>query len=230
MSSNLAIIPARGGSKRIPRKNIRPFMGKPVIGYSIQAALESGMYDTVMVSTDDEQIASIARSFGAEVPFMRSEETSGDFATTAQVIAEVLSEYEARGKHFDTVSCIYSTAPFLTGERIKEAFSLMDKCNYDSVFTVVQYSYPVQRSLKITDGKVFMTCPEYRNARSQDLEPVYHDAGQFYLADTVCFKRTGSLWGDNTGAIVLAELEVQDLDTEMDWILAEMKFNLLKNS
>lgn len=224
---HLAVIPARGGSKRIPRKNIRPFLGKPVIAYSVEAALACGKYDLVMVSTDDAEIADVARSFGAEVPFMRSERTSDDFATTADVLEEVLGRLEQQGESFDTISCIYSTAPFLTPETIADAFEMMEASGFDSVFTAVQYSYPIQRSLKISgQGRIAMNWPEYRNSRSQDLEPAYHDAGQFYLARVPFFLREKTLWGDNTGGLVLPETCVQDLDTETDWAIAEMKYAL----
>jgi len=222
---NLAIIPARGGSKRIPRKNIKPFMGKPIMAYSIEAALKSNIFDEVMVSTDNEEIASIAKEFGAIVPFMRSEKTANDYATTADVICEVIESYQNIGKDFDTVCCIYSTAPFVTADRIIEAYSLLQK--FDSVFTVVTYSSPVQRGLKMEDGKIKMIWPQYRNTRSQDLKPVYHDAGQFYVAKVAQFLKEKTFWSENAGGMILPELEVQDLDTETDWQLAEMKYKLL---
>lgn len=223
---NLAIIPARGGSKRIPRKNIKDFLGRPIIAYSIQATILSGVYDEIMVSTDDNEIAEIAKSYGANVPFLRSPDTSNDYASTADVIFEVLNNYKNIGKEFDTVSCIYSTAPFITPERIQEAFSFIDG-NVDSVFTCVAYSYPPQRGLRITDGKISMIHPEHLMSRSQDLEPIYHDAGQFYISMVESFRRNGSFWGDNTAGLVLSELEVQDLDTSTDWLLAEMKYKLI---
>lgn len=223
---NLAIIPARGGSKRIPRKNIKDFLGRPIIAYSIQATILSGVYDEIMVSTDDNEIAEIAKSYGANVPFLRSPDTSNDYASTADVIFEVLNNYKNIGKEFDTVSCIYSTAPFITPERIQEAFSFIDG-NVDSVFTCVAYSYPPQRGLRVTDGKISMIHPEHLMSRSQDLEPIYHDAGQFYISMVESFRRNGSFWGDNTAGLVLSELEVQDLDTPTDWLLAEMKYKLI---
>lgn len=183
---NIAIIPARGGSKRIPRKNIKPFMGKPIIAYSIEAALQSGLFDEVMVSTDDEEIAEIACKYGAQVPFMRSAEMSNDYAGTADVILEVLRMYKEQGREFETVCCIYSTAPFVTPERLREAYGKMNS-EIDSVFTCVAYSYPIQRSLHIVDGKIGMVYPEYESSRSQDLETIYHDAGQFYVAKTASF-------------------------------------------
>ncbi|MDE6490111.1 MAG: pseudaminic acid cytidylyltransferase [Muribaculaceae bacterium] len=224
----IAIIPARGGSKRIPRKNVRSFMGKPVIAYSIEAALASGVFDEVMVSTDDDEIAEVACRYGASVPFMRSADTAGDYATTAAVIREVLQEYSDKGREFDAFACIYATAPFVTPDRLREAFDRIGHGGIDSAFTVVPFSYPVWRGLVDgAGGRVVMQWPEYRDSRSQDLTPVYHDAGQFYVSTVAGFDRNGSLWGDNTAAIVLSELEVQDLDTETDWALAEMKYRML---
>lgn len=219
---NLCIIPARGGSKRIPRKNIKPFMGKPIMAYSIAAALESGLFDEVMVSTDDEEFAEVARQYGASVPFLRSEATASDYATTKDVLREVLNRYEERGEQFDRMACIYSTAPFITAKRLKEAYAKLDGC--DCAYPVVQFSYPIQRCLVITDGLMTRKWPQYETSRSQDLEPTYHDAGQYY------FYRVGPfLKGEKLiiNGIVLSELEVQDLDTETDWKLAEMKYRLI---
>ncbi len=225
---NLCIIPARGGSKRIPRKNIKPFMGKPIMAYSIEAALKSGLFDEVMVSTDDEEFADVARSCGASVPFLRSEKTSNDFAGTEDVILEVIDEYQKQGKEFDNICCLYSTAPFVTADRLKEGFALLDE-NVDAAFTVVQYSYPVQRSLKRNaTGFVEMNFPQYADARTQDLEPIYHDAGQFYFVKTKTFRVEFALWCKRTAPLILSELEVQDLDTLTDWQLAEMKFKLTR--
>lgn len=224
---NIEIIPARGGSKRIPRKNIKSFMGKPIIAYSIEAALQSGLFEEVMVSTDDDEIAGIARECGAKVPFMRSAETSNDYAGTADVILEVLEMYEMLGRKFDTVCCIYPTAPFVTLDRLTEAYSKLTE-GIDSVFTCVAYSYPVQRSLHIVDERISLVYPEYAASRSQDLEPFYHDAGQFYVTRTTAFNQEKTFWGQNTVGLILSELEVQDLDTLTDWTLAEMKYKLLR--
>lgn len=222
---NIAIIPARGGSKRIPRKNIKPFMGKPIIAYSIEAALQSGLFDEVMVSTDDEEIAEIAKQYGAKVPFLRSKETANDYATTVDVIMEVLSIYSKKKVLFDNFCCIYATAPFITSSKITAGFNLLS--DYDSIFTVVPYSYPIQRGLHIEKGKVTMLTPQYKDSRSQDLETTYHDAGQFYICKVQPFVLKKKLWTENTGALILSELEVQDLDTLTDWKLAEMKYQLL---
>lgn len=227
--STIAIIPARGGSKRIPRKNIKNFLGKPIIAYSIEAALKSGVFDEVMVSTDDEEIAEVARKFGASVPFMRSGETANDYATTADVITEVLDAYSKRGQEFDIVACIYATAPFVSAERLQKAIELLHSGTFDSAFSCVEFSYPIQRSLIINaDGRISMKWPKYKNSRSQDLEPIYHDAGQFYISTVKSFKEANGFWDKNTAGIVLSELEVQDLDTPTDWKLAEMKYDLLQ--
>lgn len=224
----LCIIPARGGSKRIPRKNIKPFMGKPIIAYSIEAALKSGVFDDVMVSTDDEEIAGVARQYGAAVPFLRSAVTSNDYATTVDVLLEVINRYKEQGKVFDTICCLYSTAPFVTSERLREASSQISD-TIDACFTIVQYSYPIQRSLRINDSDyVEMKYPEHLKSRTQDLEKVYHDAGQFYFVKTDVLIQEKTVWCKRTAPLILSELEVQDLDTLTDWQLAEMKYQLLK--
>ncbi len=225
--NNLCIIPARGGSKRIPRKNIKPFMGKPIIAYSIDAALKSGVFDEVMVSTDDEEIAGVARQHGASVPFFRSAETANDYSTTVDVLLEVIETYKQQGKVFDTICCLYSTAPFVTSDRLKEAYAKISD-NVDACFTMVEYSYPVQRSLRINEnGRVEMRHPEHLKSRTQDLEKVYHDAGQFYYVKTKTLIEEKTVWCKKTAPLVLSELEVQDLDTLTDWQLAEMKYELL---
>ncbi len=227
---NLCIIPARGGSKRIPRKNIKPFMGKPIIAYSIEAAMKSGLFDEVMVSTDDEEFAAVARSYGAKVPFMRSKETANDYATTVDVILEVLKGYEKLGLTFDYICCLYSTAPFVTSQKLQSAYHDMIDGGFDSTYTIVEFSYPIQRSLKIEDGKVSMRWPEYMRSRSQDLEKSYHDAGQFYITEVHKFVERKALKGNNTLGFILSELEVQDLDTTTDWALAEIKYEAWKKN
>lgn len=224
---SIAIIPARGGSKRIPRKNIKDFLGKPIIAYSIEAALDSGIFDEVMVSTDDEEIAEVARKYGASVPFMRSSETSNDYAGTEEVITEVINNYIGRGVVFDNICCLYATAPFITPVRLKEGIKKLND-SFDASFTIVKYSYPIQRSLEITDeGHVIMKYPEYLDYRTQDLNPIYHDAGQFYFVKANVFLKERTLWCKRTTPIILSELEVQDLDTLTDWKLAELKYRLL---
>ena len=225
----LCIIPARGGSKRIPRKNIKLFMDKPIIAFSIETALKSEIFDEVMVSTDDEEIASVAARYGAKVPFMRSEKTANDFATTADVINEVLSNYRERGDEFDKCCCLYATAPFVSVKHLQEAYNAINNEEADACFTVVQYSYPIQRSLKVGHkGYVEMTFPEHLKSRSQDLTPIYHDAGQFYFVKVPAFIQEQTLWCKHTVPLILSEMEVQDLDTQTDWQLAEMKFKLTR--
>lgn len=223
----LAIIPARGGSKRIPRKNIKDFLGKPIIAYSIETALKSKLFDEVMVSTDDEEIAEVAKKYGAKVPFMRSEKNSDDHSTTTDVVEEVLDEYFKRGINFDIFCCIYPTAPLITRENLKQGLDLLTKKNFDSVFPVVQFSYPIQRSFKITDSNVVMIWPENINKRSQDLETAYHDSGQFYWMWTAKFRENKKLFKANSGAIVLDDLFVQDIDNLSDWELAEFKYQFI---
>lgn len=224
---SLCIIPARGGSKRIPRKNIKPFLGKPIMAYSIEAALKSGIFDEVMVSTDDEEFAEVAKKYGASVPFLRSEATSNDYATTVDVLLEVVDMYKQQGKVFDVICCLYSTAPFVTAERLKEASSKLS-AQVDGCFTVVEYSYPIQRSLKLNErGFIEMRYPEHLKSRTQDLEKTYHDAGQFYFMKTAAMKQEETVWCKRTAPLVLSELEVQDLDTLTDWQLAEMKYELI---
>ncbi len=225
----LCIIPARGGSKRIPRKNIKLFLGKPIIAYSIEAAKNSGIFDEVMVSTDDDEIASIAKQFGANIPFMRSQKSANDYATTADVIKEVLSKYRERGEDFDYFCCLYATAPFVTTKHLIDAYNTINVDDTDACFTVVQYSYPIQRSLKLNQaGFVEMTFPQHLKSRSQDLTPIYHDAGQFYFVKVQAFEQEQTLWCRRTAPLILSELEVQDLDTQTDWQLAEMKYKLTR--
>lgn len=223
--SKLCIIPARGGSKRIPRKNIKDFLGKPIIAYSIEAALNSGLFDEVMVSTDDKEIAEIAKQYGAKVPFMRSDTNANDFATTYDVIREVLLRYDENDISFKQACCIYPCAPFVTAERLQEALGKLEKFN--TVFPVVKYGFPIQRALmKGEDDSLDFFQPEFELSRSQDLVPSYHDAGQFYWFDIDELIRNKTIMSKNTGAIVLSEMEVQDIDTETDWKLAELKYKL----
>lgn len=225
--SILAIIPARGGSKRIPKKNIKEFCGKPIIEYSIQAALQAGIFTEVMVSTDDEIIAEIAKKAGASVPFYRGAEASSDFATTADVLLEVLDCYKELGKHFEEVCCIYPTAPFVTAQKLRVGYELLKQG--DSVMPVVKYSYPIQRSINIKDNLVYMNWPEHVNTRSQDLEDMYHDCGQFYILDVVALRKTKALFTEKTVPYVMSDLEVQDIDHLEDWKIAEMKYKLMKD-
>lgn len=225
--SRLAIITARGGSKRIPKKNIREFCGKPILAYSIEAALESGLFDHVMVSTDSEEIAEIARKYGAEVPFFRSETTSGDFATTNDVLAEVLEEYEKRGMHFDVACCIYPTAPFVTAEKLKTAVAQLESNDADTLIPVVSFSYPPQRAMVVENERLVFKYPEYLDSRSQDLQSHYHDVGQFYVFRTDRFAVNKKLMVGDILPFIVSELEVQDIDNLTDWKIAEMKYRFM---
>ncbi|MDY2699313.1 MAG: pseudaminic acid cytidylyltransferase [Lachnospiraceae bacterium] len=225
-TKKLAIITARGGSKRIPRKNIKPFCGKPILCYSIEAALSSGVFDEVMVSTDDEEIAQVAKQAGAKVPFFRSAETADDYASTDDVIMEVIKAYQQIGQYFDSFCCIYPTAPFLSSERLRSAMELLKEA--DSVMPVVPFSYPPQRGLIVNSaGFVERQFPEYATARSQDLPKIYHDCGQFYACRTDAFLAAGTTDVERLLPLVLTELEVQDIDTMEDWDLAELKYRML---
>ena len=223
----IAIIPARGGSKRIPRKNIKNFLGKPIIAYSIEAAIESKAFDEVMVSTDDKEIAEIAKHSGAHAPFFRSPDMSTDMAMTAPVLVEVRNEYKKRGQDFDYVCCIYPCAPFIKVERIKEAMDKLVNSDADSVLPIVRFSYPPQRCLVMRDSKLQMLHPENYNVRSQDLEPYYHDCGQFYCLKTQALIEEEKLYCRTTLPIEIPESEMQDIDNEEDWKIAEMKFKML---
>lgn len=227
---NIAIIPARGGSKRIPGKNIKDFLGKPIIAYSIEAAINSRLFDEVMVSTEDNEIAEIAEKYNAKVPFLRSEENSNDYATTMDAIKEVISQYKEKFNIvFENVCCIYPTAPLIQVGKLKEGLALLNEKGYDSVFPVVKFSYPVWRGLKIfSEGETQMLWPEYLKSRSQDLPNVYHDAGQWYWMKIK--KIIDSVFTQNSGSIILSEEEVQDIDNLSDWKLVEMKYKLLNEA
>jgi pseudaminic acid cytidylyltransferase len=225
--SSICIIPARGGSKRIPRKNIKLFLGKPIIAYSIQAALDSKLFDEVMVSTDDPEIAEIAKQFGATVPFMRSPKNSDDFATTYDVIEEVILGYKNNlDKEFKNLCCLYSCAPFVTKKTLGIAYKELEEKQFNSVFPIIAFSFPIQRALSTKEGKLEMIKPEFLNTRSQDLEERFHDAGQFYWCNTKALLNSKKILTSNTGGIVISELEAQDIDTETDWQLAELKYQL----
>lgn len=226
----LAIITARGNSKRIPHKNIREFCGKPIISYSIQAAKESGLFEEVMVSTDSEEIAKISREYGAEIPFMRSAKNSDDYATTADVIMEVVEEYRKRGREYDYVCCIYPTAPFVTGEKLKNAFEALKEKNGNKLIPVVNFSFPPQRGFRITEkGLIERLDEKLYFSRSQDLETYYHDCGQFYFYKTEELLKTGGKIWDKVIPYVLSELEVQDIDTIEDWKMAEIKYQVFNS-
>jgi len=226
----ICIIPARGGSKRIPRKNIKRFLGKPIIAYSIESALSSRIFDEVMVSTDDEEIANLASGLGAMVPFLRSKENSDDKASTFDVIKEVIDNYEKQGKRFDFACCLYPTAPFITANHLIEAKQKLEEMEIEAVFTIVKYAYPIQRSLSfIVNGQIRMNNEKNLKTRSQDLTANYHDAGLFYFYNTESYLNYRSVYVMKAVPILLSELECQDIDTSTDWKLAELKYQLLNN-
>lgn len=228
---NIAIIPARGGSKRIPRKNIKDFCGNPLISYSIKAAKESGIFDRIIVSTDDEEIAQISKTHGAEVPFLRSIENSSDFATTEDVIFEVLDNLAKLDKaQYPYICCIYPTAPFLSGQLIKDGWQILVNTDANSVVPVTRFDYPIQRALKIDLGeKLTFFQPEHQDSRSQDLVPAYHDVGQFYWIRRKAFSKGFNLLSAAAPLIIPSTL-VQDIDTIDDWKIAEFKFAWLKSN
>ncbi|MBI5701718.1 pseudaminic acid cytidylyltransferase [Candidatus Saganbacteria bacterium] len=223
-NNSLAIITARGGSKRIPRKNIKAFLGAPIIKYSIETALVAGCFDEVMVSTDDLEIAEISKKYGARIPFIRSAATSDDYAATSDVLKEVIQRYMALGQAFEYFCCIYPTAPLISAQKLIDGLDLLKNGDADSVLAVTRYLYPIQRALKIVDGQVSLIAPENGLKRSQDLSPAYHDAGQFCWFKTKAFLNKGRPMFSNAQAIELLAAEVQDIDTEEDWEMAEIKY------
>lgn len=226
--SNLAIIPARGGSKRIPRKNIRDFLGKPIIAYPIETALKSGLFDEVMVSTDDPNIAEIALSYGASVPFMRSAENSDDHSSTVDVLVEVLGKYASEeSRTFEYACCIYPATPLINAVTLQQGFEKLIAGKYETVFPALPYSYPIWRGIRMSsDGKVTMIWPENQYKRTQDLEPALHDAGQWYWFSVPALLNSGRLFTDNSSIIMLDEMQAQDIDNSVDWALTELKYRL----
>lgn len=222
--SALCIIPARGGSKRIPRKNIRDFCGRPIIAYPIEAALESGCFDEVMVSTDDDEIAETARAHGAVVPFLRTAQNSGDTAGTERVFQEVIARYRELGREFSFACGLYPTAALVTAAHLQRGRELLaadeQLC---AVLPVQRFPSPIQRALAIRGGRVPMMHPEHYDSRSQDLEPGYYDAGQWYWLRVSRFMTTLELMGPNCAALPITPMEAQDIDHEDDWALAEFK-------
>lgn len=222
---NVAIIPARGGSKRIPRKNIKIFCGKPMIAWSIETALESGCFDHVVVSTDDDEIASIAIEYGAEVPFRRPSELADDHTATRPVVNHGIKEVECLYGRVEKICTIYPTAPFLQVDDLKQGLSALQDGKWNFAFSVTNYSYPIQRALKKSaEGGVEMFYPEFRAARSQDLEPAYHDAGQFYWGRRDAFLEGKPTFSPNSFPILLPSWRVVDIDIEEDWLRAEKIF------
>lgn len=224
----ICIIPARSGSKRIPKKNIKLFLGQPIISYSISAALESNLFDEIMVSTDSEEIADIAISYGAKTPFYRSKKNSNDYASTIDVLKEVLEYYSKQGINFEYGCCLYPAAPFAKKKLLVETYNFMIKEKSDIVFPVVAYSHPIQRAFKLEkSNKINLLNREYQNSRSQDLESIYHDSGQFYWFKTHKLLANNKMYTNNTFGYILSENEVQDIDNPLDWDIAEMKYKNL---
>lgn len=222
--NNLAIIPARGGSVRIPQKNIKDFFGKPIIAYSIEAAIKSRLFSEVMVSTDDNEIAEIAKKYGAKIPFLRSSINSDDRATLSQVVTEVVNQYQNQGRTFDYYCCILATSPLLQIKNLDQGFKLLKSSTFQSIRPLIRFNYPTQRALRFTDGAVEFMYPEYKLSRSQDLEPTFHDAAQFYW-----MRKEGLLESDDKGGFEISSIEAQDIDNKIDWNIAEMKFKYLFN-
>lgn len=228
---NLAIIPARGGSKRIPKKNLRDFCGQPIIKYSIDIAKSSELFDVIMVSTDDEAIRDFSVGCGVEVPFMRSQESANDQSSLTDVVLEVISDYTALDMQFVNICLLLPTAPLASVDRLSESFYLLEKGLYSSVVPVVKFSYPIQRALVVDEFMhLSMMYPENTYKRSQDLRPAFHDAGQFYWLKQEAFLKERAIFMQNTGCIELDELSVQDIDTEIDWKIAEMKYHFKSKS
>lgn len=227
--SIVAIIPARGGSKRIPKKNIKLFAGYPIISYSIKAAQETDLFDRIIVSTDSEEIAGIARDYGVETPFSRPSELSDDFTGTVPVLLHALNWLDDHGYTSDYFCCIYATAPFVQPAFIRRGFDLLKKKNAGVAFSVTTFPYPISRALKIgKTGRIEMFWPEHENARSNDLPQAYHDAGQFYWGDTEKFLKEKTFFSSDAVPIMIPRYLVQDIDTPEDWETAEKMYSVLQ--
>ncbi len=224
---NIAIITARGGSKRIPGKNIKFFCGKPLIAYSIDAAISSGLFDRVIVSTDSPDISQVAIQYGAETPFIRSKANSDDFSTTDDVLVEVINQLLLQGENYDSFCCIYPTAPMITPQKLITSFNLLKNSAAYSVIPVTKFNYPIQRALIVKNNELQMREAIYLRARSQDLEIMYHDTGQFYWCFTKAFLKEKSLFTSKCCPFIIQESEVQDIDTIEDFEIAELKYTLM---
>lgn len=228
---SIAIIPARGGSRRIPRKNIREFMGKPMLAYAIEAALESGLFDEVMVSTDDREIAETAKRFNASVPFMRSGEASSDTAVIATVFQEVLANYALAGENFDIAACIYPCVPLLTGKLLRAAHTAFCDSKASALLPVVRYGHPIQRALGINAaGYLEYREPENALVRTQDLQPMFHDSGMFFFVRVDAFLRHKRIVMPDMMPFEVSENIAQDIDTPEDWQTAEIKYRLAQDA
>ena len=228
--NTIAIITARGGSKRIPRKNIKEFMRKPMLAYAVEAALGSNIFDEVMVSTDDIEIAEVAKKYGAKVPFMRSEKTANDMAMTYDVLEEVIDEYQKIGRNFDNLACIYPCVPFLKSETLQNAYQIFINSNCDTLVPIVKFSFPIQRAFRIDENNFFQYRePENMLKRSQDLEPMFHDVGMFYFCKINEMKRNKKLIGNKAAYIEMDEMQIQDIDNVSDWKMAEMKYRIMQS-
>jgi len=227
----IALIPARGGSKRIPRKNIKPFCGQPIIGFSIQAALASGCFDRVIVSTDDNEIADVARKLGADVPFMRPAKLSDDYATTMDVIRHALEWYESRNEQVEAICCLYATAPFVTGDDLCKGYDVFEDSKASFVFSAAAYAFPIQRAFYLgAEDSVNMFQAEHLTTRSQDLTEAYHDAGQFYWCRREAIANDEPIFGPQSRAVILDRSRVQDIDTPEDWAFAQALYTLSQSS
>ena len=227
--SVIAVIPARGGSKRIPHKNIKTFCGKPMIAYSIEAAKNAGIFERIIVSTDSKEIASTAKEFSAEVPFMRPCDLSDDYTGTDAVILHALKWLMEDGEKIDYICCIYATAPFVKAEYIIKGYNILCENNAASCFSVTTYPFPIFRSLKINNqNRLEMFWPEYRETRSQDLPEAYHDAGQFYWANAKKYLKEKQFYSKDAIPVVLPRYLVQDIDTPEDWETAEKMYSVLQ--
>lgn len=224
----IAIIPARGGSKRIPRKNIKNFHGKPLIAYSIEAAKESGCFDKIVVSTDDSEIAEVAKQYGAEVPFIRPNDIADDYATTMDVIQHAIEYLISQEIHPEFVCCIYATAPFILVDDILQGLTTLSESGAEYVFSATSFPFPIQRAIKLTEGNaVKMFFDDFAETRSQDLVEAFHDAGQFYWGKTSAFFEGKAIFAEHSKAIVLPRKRVQDIDTPEDWELAEALYSVV---
>jgi N-acylneuraminate cytidylyltransferase len=224
----IAVIPARGGSKRIPRKNIRLFCGKPIVAYSISAAQQTGLFDQIVVSTDDEEIASVARGCGATTPFMRPLAIADDFTGTNVVVKHAIAWFKGQGHDITHACCIYATAPLIQARFIQDGYDTLARSDASFAFSVTSYAFPIQRALHLTqDGRVDTFYPENRMTRSQDLEPAYHDAGQFYWGTARAFLEDTPLFSLRSAGVVLPRFLVQDIDTLEDWEQAEFMYKAI---